>query len=82
MKNFSNDLLITGHCALRGTKENQQRISEERALSVAQYLQELKVREPNCIFTQGRGAEVPVDSNSTEKGRARNRRVEITLMDE
>lgn len=82
LKNFSNDLLITGHCALRGTKENQQRISEERALSVAQYLQELKVRKSNCIFTQGRGAEVPVDSNSTEKGRARNRRVEITLMDE
>ena len=51
-------------------------------LSVAQYLQELKVRESNCIFTQGKGAEIPVDSNSTEKGRARNRRVEITLMDE
>lgn len=82
LKNFPNDLLITGHCALRGTKENQQRISEERAVSVAKYLQELKIRDSNCIFTQGKGATVPVDSNSTEKGRARNRRVEITLMDE
>ena len=82
LKAFPNDLLITGHCALRGTKENQQRISEERAVSVAKYLQELKIRDTNCIFTQGKGAEQPVATNSTEKGRARNRRVEITLMDE
>ena len=82
LKGFENDLLITGHCANRGTLRNQQLISEQRASSVAHYLSELKVREPKCIFTQGKGASEPVASNATEAGRARNRRVEITIMDE
>ncbi len=82
LKGFDNDLLITGHCANRGTLRNQQLISEQRAASVARYLSELKVRDPKCIFTQGKGASEPVASNATESGRARNRRVEITIMDE
>lgn len=81
LKGFDNDLLITGHCAKRGTYKNQMRISEERAASVAGYLTELEVRDGNCIFTQGKGANEPVDTNDTETGRARNRRVEITIMD-
>ena len=81
LKTFDNDLLITGHCARRGTVKNQQIISEERAASVAGYLTELEVRDGNCIFTQGKGAKEPVASNDTEAGRARNRRVEITIMD-
>lgn len=82
LKDFDNDILVTGHCAKRGTVRNQQIISEQRAASVAKYLTELKVRDPKCIFTQGKGATEPVATNSTEAGRARNRRVEITLMDE
>ena len=59
----------------------QQLLSEERASAVADYLSKLNVRNPNCIFTQGKGASEPIDSNLTEEGRARNRRVEITIMD-
>ena len=81
LKQFDNDLLITGHCAARGSKKNQMIISEDRAISVAEFLSELDVRNPNCIYTQGKGATEPVASNSTEEGRKRNRRVEITLMD-
>lgn len=81
LKGFKNDLLITGHCAQRGTVKNQQIISEERAQSVARYLSELNVRPAECIFTQGKGAQEPVASNATEAGRARNRRVEITIVD-
>lgn len=81
LKGFKNDLLITGHCAARGTIKNQQTISEERAQAVARYLSELEVRSPECIFTQGKGAQEPVASNATEQGRARNRRVEITIVD-
>ena len=81
LKQFDNDLLITGHCADRGSKKNQMKISEDRAVSVAEFLSELDVRNPNCIFTLGKGASEPVDSNLTESGRKRNRRVEITLMD-
>lgn len=82
LKTFRNDLLVTGHCAARGTIRNQQLISEQRAQSVARFLTELNVRDSNCIYTQGKGASDPVASNSTESGRSRNRRVEITLMDE
>ena len=81
LKKYSNDLLITGHCAERGTVSARQKLSEERAEAVASYLIDLGVRDEYHIFTQGKGSKEPVASNSTEEGRAKNRRVEITIMD-
>ncbi len=81
LKKYSNDLLITGHCAERGTASARQKLSEERAEAVASYLIGLGVRDEYHIFTQGKGSREPVASNSTEEGRAKNRRVEITIMD-
>ena len=81
LKTVSNDLLITGHCADRGTKGAQQSLSESRASSVADFLVEEGVRDKYHIFTQGKGAREPIASNKTEAGRAKNRRVEITIMD-
>ena len=81
LKKYSNDLLITGHCADRGTASARQKLSEERAEAVASYLINLGVRDQYHIFTQGKGSKEPVASNNTEEGRAKNRRVEITIMD-
>ena len=81
LKEFANDLLITGHCAQRGTQKAQQQLSEERAEAVAAYLVELGIRDEYHVFTQGKGAREPVASNATEEGRIKNRRVEITIMD-
>ena len=81
LKQYSNDLLITGHCADRGTASARQKLSEERAEAVASYLVNLGVRDEYHIFTQGKGSKEPVASNNTEEGRAKNRRVEITIMD-
>ena len=81
LKQYSNDLLITGHCAERGTVSARQKLSEERAEAVASYLVKLGVRDEYHIFTQGKGSKEPVASNNTEEGRAKNRRVEITIMD-
>lgn len=81
LKDFSNDLLITGHCAERGTEGARQRLSEERAQSVADYLVQLGTRDEFHIFTQGKGSTQPIASNTTEAGRSKNRRVEITIMD-
>ena len=81
LKEFSNDLLITGHCAQRGTVKATQQLSEERAEAVAAYLVELGIRDQYHVFTQGKGAKEPVASNATEEGRIKNRRVEITIMD-
>ncbi|MFC2330923.1 MAG: OmpA family protein [Treponema sp.] len=82
LKRFDNDILVTGHCAKRGTLRSQMELSEQRAAAVALFLTQLNVRLPNCIYTQGKGAEEPIAPNTTEAGRKRNRRVEITLMDE
>lgn len=81
LKTVSNDLLITGHCADRGTRGAQQNLSESRASAVANFLVEEGVRDSYHIFTQGKGAREPIASNKTEAGRAKNRRVEITIMD-
>ena len=81
LKQYSNDLLITGHCAERGTGSARQKLSEERAEAVASYLIGLGVRDQYHVFTQGKGSREPVASNNTEEGRAKNRRVEITIMD-
>ncbi len=76
-----NDLLISGHTAMAGTEKARQSLSEERAGSVADYLVRLGVRDKYHIFTQGFGGRVPIASNSTEAGKAKNRRVEITILD-
>lgn len=76
-----NDILVTGHTALAGTEKERQRLSEERAKSVADYLIILGVKDPYHIFTQGMGANNPIAPNSTEDGKQKNRRVEITIME-
>ena len=81
LKEFSNDLLITGHCADRGTVASQQKLSEQRAEAVAEFLVNNGIRDQYHVFTQGKGATEPVASNATEAGRVKNRRVEITIMD-
>ena len=78
---YDNDLLISGHTALAGTPESCQQLSEERASSVAGYMMEIGLRDKYHIFTQGFGARVPLASNHTEAGKAKNRRVEITILD-
>lgn len=76
-----NDLLVSGHTALAGTENARQQLSEARAESVADFLVGLGVREKNRVFTRGFGARVPIASNQTEEGKAKNRRVEITILD-
>ena len=81
IEDFPNDLLISGHTALSGSAESCQILSEERADSVAEYLIKTGVRDKYHIYTQGFGARVPIASNATKEGMAKNRRVEITILD-
>jgi len=75
------DLLVTGHTALAGTEAGRLQLSRERADSVAEYLLELDVRERDQILTRGFGADRPVADNTIESGRRRNRRVELTILE-
>ena len=77
----NNDLLISGHTALSGTMESCQELSELRSEAVSEYLQKLGVKDAYHIFTRGFGASKPIGDNSTESGMAKNRRVEITIVE-
>lgn len=70
---------VVGHTDSTGTEEYNQRLSERRAASVADYLRRTGV-EPIRIATAGYGEAYPVADNSTERGRQANRRVELTLV--
>lgn len=75
------DLQITGHTALAGTESARQRLSEERAKAVGDYLASIGLRTPERMVIRGLGATKPVADNATEAGMARNRRVEITILE-
>ena len=82
LKNITGrDFLITGHTARVGPEKTSQKLSERRAVSVADYLLHAGACKKRQITTVGKGSRVPVSDNSTEKGRRRNRRVEITILD-
>jgi outer membrane protein OmpA-like peptidoglycan-associated protein len=75
------DIMVGGHTALAGTPEGRMQLSEERAGAVAEYLIKKKIRTPDRVVIQGYGAERPVADNATPEGRRRNRRVEITILE-
>ena len=69
-------LTIVGHTDNVGTNQYNQKLSERRAVSVAQYFESRHV-SPLRLATLGKGEGEPVASNNTESGRSANRRVEI-----
>ncbi len=75
------NLLVSGHTALAGTADARATLSRERARTVAEMLIGMGVRLPQDITVIGYGAERPVAENTTEAGRSRNRRVEITILE-
>ena len=69
---------IEGHTDNIGPEEYNQDLSERRALSVANYLIDQGV-DSDRITTKGFGSTRPIASNKTSKGRAKNRRTELTF---
>jgi len=72
------EVRIVGHTDSTGSDALNDRLSVQRAEAAKQYLAARGV-DPNRIVIAGRGEHEPVADNSTEAGRARNRRVEIYL---
>jgi OOP family OmpA-OmpF porin len=72
-------VVALGHTDSLGAQAYNQQLSERRARAVADYLSNKGI--PNeKIFTEGRGGSQPIASNSSEAGRAMNRRVEIEVV--
>jgi len=69
---------VAGHTDNVGGADYNRDLSQRRASAVAQYLESRGVAAAR-IMTAGGGEDHPIASNSTEQGRAANRRVEVTL---
>jgi outer membrane protein OmpA-like peptidoglycan-associated protein len=69
---------VAGHTDSIGTNAYNQRLSERRASSVSNYLENLGVRSAR-IDAIGYGESQPRATNSTANGRQLNRRVEIHI---
>ncbi len=78
MKFDRTQLAVDGFTDDRGSFEFNQNLSEQRARSVAQYLQGQGISGAR-IVAQGYGERYPVASNGTAEGRAMNRRVELNI---
>ena len=79
LKEYKSTLVtVAGHTDSSGADDYNMRLSQQRAQTVATYLNN------NGVVTErlaavGYGETQPVASNDTAEGKARNRRVEITL---
>lgn len=70
---------IGGHTDDQGTDEYNDRLSESRAKSVYDYLVSKGIPAARLQY-KGYGKRVPVADNSTEEGRATNRRTEFKII--
>ncbi len=72
---------IEGHTDNVGTAAYNKDLSQRRAAAVVRYLV-VKGLAQGRLLSQGYGFEKPVASNATAFGRAKNRRVEFTILEE
>lgn len=71
---------IGGHTDSVGSASLNKRLSQKRADAVRDYLIKKGI-VADRLTAYGYGEEFPIDTNKTKAGRARNRRVEIKLID-
>ena len=77
------DIAIAGHTARAAgyTEEDYAKLSLQRAQAAASFLLSLGARSAEHMTARGMGAGAPIGDNSTEEGRRKNRRVEITILE-
>ncbi len=70
---------IEGHTDSQGSESYNQKLSQRRAESVVDFLADKGI-DRSRLNAKGFGESQPIASNSTEAGRAKNRRVEIEII--
>lgn len=73
------NLQISGHTDIVGTDQRNQKLSENRAKSVVDYLTSKGI-DSKRLKSVGYGATMPVVPNDSDFNRAKNRRVELKFM--
>ena len=71
-------ITVAGHADSTGPEQYNMQLSQQRALSVSNYLAAQGVA-PSRLSSIGFGESRPIADNGSEAGRAANRRVEITI---
>jgi chemotaxis protein MotB len=79
LQKIPNEIKIEGHTDSVGDPNTNYELSADRANSVRRFLA-LQGGFDKRLEIAGWGEEVPIADNSTAEGRARNRRVEITIV--
>lgn len=72
---------VEGHTDADGSDSFNLRLSQARAASVVDFLVEAGVRRER-LRAKGFGEALPISTNATRSGRARNRRVEFTILEQ
>ena len=70
---------ISGHTDDKGSDTYNQKLSENRAKSVVDYLTEKGIKKERLEF-KGYGESQPISSNETEEGQQLNRRIEFKIL--
>ncbi len=78
-RNPTVEIEIAGHTDSRGSDDYNLRLSQGRTQAVVDYLISQGI-SPNRLQAVGYGESRPIDTNETEEGRAKNRRVEFTIL--
>jgi OOP family OmpA-OmpF porin len=79
IENMAYDAIVEGHTDSKGSDKYNQTLSEQRAKSVFKALVKFGVKKDRLKYI-GYGETKPLADNSTEEGRAQNRRVEGVLV--
>jgi flagellar motor protein MotB len=83
LKNFITDnnlsIEIQGHTDNQGTEAYNQKLSTNRAKAVYDYLIKSGIKKEKLSY-KGYGFKIPKSTNSTEEGRAKNRRTEFKVL--
>lgn len=73
------ELIVEGHTDSYGGDESNQRLSQDRAESIQQYMINAMRIPSYRLIAIGYGETNPVANNETESGRAKNRRIDIVI---
>ena len=79
--NPGRSLFLAGHADKRGTPEYNRALGERRSLAVREYLAGLGL-PPDHLYTNSYGSDRPADTGDSEDAYAKNRRVEIGVINQ